>query len=93
MTKGSTQKVAIYSDLEWLRNANLSVYANNELFINTVNWLVAEKDIEVLPRLITPSRLEPITKSSYQILLVIACLLPEACLLLLLTFWYRRRRG
>ena len=92
-TKGDSQKVAVYSDLEWLRNANLGVYANNELFINTVNWLVAEKDIEVLPRLITPSRLEPITKSSYQILLVIACLLPEACLLLLLTFWYRRRKG
>ena len=92
LTYGQQQKIAIFSDIEWLRNVNIGIYANRELFVNTVNWLVDDgQELEIAQRMIRPSRLEPIQKSDYQTLFIVAFTIPELFLILLVTIWYRRK--
>ncbi len=90
--KQKDQRIVVFSDLEWLVNANLDIYANKELFIRTVNWLVGEQeDLEITTRFLESTSMMPIGKSDYQKVFLLALIIPEILLILLLSISYRRK--
>ncbi len=88
------QRIVVFSDLEWLVNANLDIYANKELFIRTVNWLVGEQeDLKISSRFLESTSMMPIGKSDYQKVFLLALIIPEILLILLLSISYRRKNS
>ena len=87
---GKNSRVVVYGDIEWARNANLNIYSNKELLVNTVNWLIEDNTNSWVKKTIRPSRLNPIKRSTFQIMLIMAFLLPEIILIGLLSIWFYR---
>lgn len=85
-------KLAIFTDTEWIKNANLQVSGNEELLINAINWLASDSSgMQIPAKLIRPAEIIPIQKSSYRKIFTVLFIVPEVLLLVLMFVWYRRR--
>ena len=84
-------RVVVFGDSDWVLNSNLQVYANRDLALNVVNWLVGEEGgISVRPKSMRAS-LAPIDRSSFLLILALSFLIPELILLAGLVIWWGRR--
>ena len=83
----------VFGDSEWANNSNLSLYYNQDLFLNSVNWLAGEVDlISIRPRATRASRIVLTESESWSVFYLSVLLLPEIVLLAGLFIWWRRRR-
>jgi ABC-type uncharacterized transport system involved in gliding motility auxiliary subunit len=86
-------RIVVFGDSEWVNNSNLSLYYNQDLFLNSVSWLAGEADlISIRPRATRASRIVLTESESWAVFYVSVLLLPEIVLLAGLFIWWRRRR-
>jgi len=86
-------RIVVFGDSEWVNNSNLSLYYNQDLFLNSVNWLAGEADlISIRPRATRASRIVLTESESWSVFYLSVLLLPEIVLLAGLFIWWRRRR-
>jgi ABC-type uncharacterized transport system involved in gliding motility auxiliary subunit len=84
-------RVVVFGDSDWVNNASIGVYANRDLAMNTVNWLVGEEGgITLRPKSIRAST-APISRDQFAIILASSLLIPELLLIGGLWVWWRRR--
>lgn len=85
------QRVVVYGDSDWINNTNIGIYANRDLAMNTVNWLVGEEGgISIRPKSIRESA-APISRETFVVLLSTSFIVPELILIFGLFVWWRRR--
>ncbi len=85
-------RVVVFGDSDWIKNANLMVYAHRDYILNTINWLVGESGgITIRPRSIRKPELSPITTETYLNILSASFIIPEIIFILGLCIWWRRR--
>jgi ABC-type uncharacterized transport system involved in gliding motility auxiliary subunit len=86
-------RIVVFGDSEWVDNSNLSLYYNQDLFLNSVSWLAGEADlISIRPRATRASRIVLTESESWSVFYISVLLLPEIVLLAGLFIWWRRRR-
>lgn len=84
-------RVAVFGDSDWIMNQNLNVYANRDLILNTLNWLVGEEGgVTIRPKTMRVS-MAPIPRNSFIVLVASSFVVPELLLILGLYIWWRRR--
>jgi len=84
-------RVVVFGDSDWVLNANLQVYSNRDLALNSVNWLVGEEGgISIRPRQVGSSA-APIPNDTFMLILATSFLVPEFILIFGLFIWWRRR--
>lgn len=84
-------RVVVFGDSDFLFNANLGVYSNRDLALNTVNWVVGEEGgISIRPRSVKAS-VAPIERGTYFTILASSFVIPELILILGLFVWWKRR--
>lgn len=84
-------RVVVFGDSDWILNANIGLYANRDLFMNSVNWLVGEEGgISIRPKSMRAST-APIESSTFTKLFVAGFIIPELILIFGLLVWWRRR--
>ena len=88
-----SNKILVYGDKEWLNNANLEVYSNKDLLINSVNWLSGDKEPEISKKLMRASRIKPIGQSVFKTILLFTFLIPEILLFVLVYLYFRKRNA
>lgn len=88
-----TSRVLVYGDSTWIRNQNVSVYANDSLAARSFLWSINEKpQIVVRPRSFRRSVLL-VSSEAFRILLLASFLVPEVIFLLGVFVWWRRTRS
>lgn len=84
-------RVVVFGDSDFILNANLHVYANRDLMLNSVNWMVGEEGgISIRPKSMRASS-APIPRATFLMLLTSSFLIPELILIFGLFTWWRRK--
>ena len=84
-------RVVVFGDSDWIVNANIGIYANRDLVLNALNWIIGEEGgVTIRPRQMRFSNAQ-ITSDTFVWLLVSSFLVPELILILGLVIWWRRR--
>lgn len=87
-----TSRVLVYGDSTWVRNQNISVYANDTLAARSFLWSINEESkIVARPRSFRRSVLL-ISSEAFRLLLLASFLVPEFIFLLGVFVWWRRTR-
>jgi hypothetical protein len=85
-------RVAVFGDSEWVKNVNLNVYANRDLILNSMNWLVGEEaGISIRPGSMRESRAAALSHADFVLILVSSMVVPELILIFGLAVWWKRR--
>lgn len=86
------QRLVVYGNADWALNANLGVYSNRDLLLNSINWLVGQEGgLTIGRRALRASDSQPIMQDDYWKVLTSSFLIPELLLLTGLYVWWRRR--
>ena len=86
-------RMVVVGDSDWVNNSNLSLYFNEDFFLNAVGWLAGEEElISIRPRATRASRVMLTEAESWAVFYSSVLLLPEIVLLAGLAIWWRRRR-
>ena len=86
-------RIVVVGDAEWVNNRYLSLYFNEDLFLNAVGWLAGEEDlISIRPRATRASRVVLTATESQAVFYLAVLLLPEMILFAGLIIWRSRRR-
>lgn len=84
-------RVVVFGDSDWLMNANLNNYANRDLILNSINWLVGEEGgISIRPKVLK-GETSPVLRNDFMLMLALSFLLIEAILVLGLGVWWGRK--
>lgn len=86
-------RVVAFGDSDWIVNANLHVFSNRDLFLNSINWLAGEEGGYTIREGAMRASQAPITRASYMLILLTSFLAPELILLFGLSVWWKRRAG
>jgi ABC-type uncharacterized transport system involved in gliding motility auxiliary subunit len=85
-------RLVVFGDSDFVLNGNLNVYANRDLALNAVNWIVGEEGgIAIRPRSVKAS-IAPIPQHTLLTLLATSFVIPELILILGLWVWWQRRQ-
>ena len=87
-----TRKLVIYSDISWIKNANIESYSNKDLLVNTIEWLITEeKDDFFKIRYNTPNpNKQPLNRTTFQTILLVSFIIPEIIIIFLFLIWFQR---
>ncbi|MFQ5743315.1 MAG: GldG family protein [Acidobacteriota bacterium] len=86
-------RIVVFGDSDWVNNSNLSLYFNQDLFMNAIGWLAGDEQlISIRPRGTRASRIVLTSGESWAVFYSSVLLLPELVLLAGLGIWWRRRR-
>ncbi len=86
-----TSRVVVVGDSDWVMNQNINVYANRDLILNMLNWVVGEEGgVTIRPRSMRAS-VAPIPRGSFVLLVAWSFVVPEILLAFGLYIWWRRR--
>lgn len=84
-------RVIVVGDSTWALNANVDLFSNRDLVLNSVNWLLGrEGNITIRPGVLRAS-FAPIQSGEFNKILAGSFLVPEFILLLGIFVWWRRR--
>jgi|GEM_PF-251575 len=84
-------RLVVFGDSDWITNDGLGYYANRDLVLNTINWLVGEEGgITIRPRAMKASS-TLISRSQYLAIFGGSLLIPELILILGMLVWWRRK--
>ena len=84
-------RAVVFGSSSWLANEGIGNYANRDLFINAVNWLVGEEGGYTIRAGTIRASYAPIPQTTFILLLLSCFLIPELLLLLGLWVWWQRR--
>ena len=84
-------KVVVFGDSDWIKNGNLNVYANRDLFLNAINWLAGEEGGLTIRAGTIRASYAPIPQASFLLILLSSFILPELILLVGLWVWWKRK--
>jgi len=84
-------RLVVFGDSDWILNSNFGIYANRDMVMNALNWLVGEEGgVTLRPKSIRSST-APISQDTFIRLFALSFVIPELFLLLgLIIWWYRR---
>ena len=86
------ERVVVFGNADWALNANIGVYSNRDLLLNSINWLVGQEGgLTIGRRSMRASESQPIMQGDYWKVLTSSFLIPELLLLMGLFVWWRRR--
>ena len=86
------ERVVVFGNADWALNANLGVYSNRDLLLNSINWLVGQEGgLTIGRRSLRATESQPIMQGDYWKVLTSSFLVPELLLLMGLFVWWRRR--
>jgi ABC-type uncharacterized transport system involved in gliding motility auxiliary subunit len=85
-------RMVVFGDSNWVRNANLNIYGNKNLFLNTVNWVTQEKNTLVIPTREMRQNNQLISQGDFNKMVVMGLLLSEVILIMGLAICRRRKR-
>jgi ABC-type uncharacterized transport system involved in gliding motility auxiliary subunit len=86
-----TSRVVVVGDSDWLTNQLFAQYANRDLALNVLNWLVGEEGgITIRPKSLKASTTS-ISRQDYMLIFAASLLVPELILLVGLLVWWKRR--
>ena len=86
------ERVVVFGNADWAMNANIGVYSNRDLLLNSINWLVGQEGgLTIGRRSLRASESQPIMQGDYWKVLTSSFLIPELLLLMGLFVWWRRR--
>jgi ABC-type uncharacterized transport system involved in gliding motility auxiliary subunit len=91
----SEARLAVYGDADFASNEFIEAYANRDLFVNTVNWLIGDVEaIAVRPNRSRASRFQLSSEQFRTIRSLSLFVLPELIAVLgVFTWWMRRNPG
>ena len=84
-------RVVVFGDSDWIKNGNLNVYANRDLFLNAVNWLAGEDANLTIRAGTIRASYAPIPEATFLLILLSSFMLPELILLVGLWVWWKRK--
>ncbi len=84
-------RAVVFGSSSWLSNEGIGNYANRDLFINAVNWLVGEEGGYTIRAGTIRASYAPIPQATFILLLLSSFLIPEVLLLAGLWVWWKRR--
>jgi len=84
-------RVVVFGDLDWMLNANINVYANRDLLLNTVSWLVGEEGGVIIGTGSLRASFAPIPRNTFMLILTSSFIVPELILILGFFIWWRRK--
>lgn len=84
-------RVVVFGDADWITNGRLSTYANRNLVLGAINWLVAQEGGVTIPGRSLRRSAAPISQETFINLFKTSFVLPELLLILGLIIWWRRR--
>jgi ABC-type uncharacterized transport system involved in gliding motility auxiliary subunit len=84
-------RVVVYGDADWILNVNFNFYANRDLVLNTVNWVVGEEGGVTIRPKTQQSMNQMIERGTLLNILVSGFIIPEILLVMGLAIWWRRR--
>ncbi len=90
--KEETSRIAVFGDSDFARNSFIGASGNENLILNTINWLSQEKDlISITPRTARSSLLTMTPSEGKLVFFVSIVLLPLVFFVLAIIVWIRRR--
>jgi ABC-type uncharacterized transport system involved in gliding motility auxiliary subunit len=84
-------RVVVFGDSDWIKNGNLNVYANRDLLLNAVNWLVGEEASLTIRAGTIRASYAPIPAVTFLLILLSSFIIPELLLLTGLWVWWKRK--
>lgn len=85
-------RLVVFGDADWVSNRSLSLYFNQDLFLNAVGWLAGEEElISIRPRQTRASQVMLTSAESQAVFYLTVLLLPELILFVGMLIWLRRR--
>lgn len=85
-------RLVVFGDSDWATNRSISLYFNQDLFLNTVGWLAGEEEtISIRPRGTRASTLMLTANQSQAVFYLTVLLLPELILFAGMIIWLGRR--
>jgi ABC-type uncharacterized transport system involved in gliding motility auxiliary subunit len=94
--EGASQaRLAVYGDADFASNEFIEAYANRDLFVNTVNWLIGDVEaIAIRPNRSRASRFQLSSEQFRTIRSLSLFVLPELIAVIgVFTWWSRRNPG
>jgi ABC-type uncharacterized transport system involved in gliding motility auxiliary subunit len=89
---GLQGRLVVFGDADWVSNRSLSLYFNQDLFLNAVGWLAGEEElISIRPRQTRASQVMLTSAESQAVFYLTVLLLPELILFVGMLIWLRRR--
>jgi ABC-type uncharacterized transport system involved in gliding motility auxiliary subunit len=87
----NVSRVIVYGDSDWITNENFGFYANRDLVLNSINWLVGEEGgITIRPKSMRSS-FAPIPRQTFLRIFAGSLIIPELILILGIAVWWRRK--
>lgn len=85
-------RVVVIGNSTFINNGNLDTYANRDFFLNSVNWLVGERDdYSISPRIIGADKLIVRGSDFIKLMIISVVILPLIPFLGAILIWYLRR--
>lgn len=92
--KGKKARLVVLGDSDFASNQLLGEFANRDLFVNCVNWLLGDVEaISIRPHQSRASRIQLNSAQYFQIRYLSLFVLPEAIAILGVLVWWSRRRA
>jgi ABC-type uncharacterized transport system involved in gliding motility auxiliary subunit len=84
-------RLVVFGDSDFIRNANIGVYANKDFALNSLNWIIGEEGgISIRPKSMKKSD-APMEIATFRSILGTSFIIPEIILLYGLFIWWKRR--
>jgi ABC-type uncharacterized transport system involved in gliding motility auxiliary subunit len=88
-----TSRVVVFGGGSFLQNGRLGYYANRDLILNTLSYLVGEEGGLTIRARSLRGSIAPISADAWQRIFILSLVLPELLLLAGLLVWWRRKTG
>lgn len=86
-----TARVVVFGDADWVMNQNINIYANRDLILNALNWVVGEEGGVTIRAKSIRASTAPIPLQTYLLIMASSFVVPELILLFGLYIWWRRK--
>jgi ABC-type uncharacterized transport system involved in gliding motility auxiliary subunit len=90
---GALSAVVVIGDTNFIANGNISMQANGDLFINSVNWLAGGRETEIIAGKVINSNIMVVRGSDFTRLMIICCIVIPAVVFAGAAMVWRARRN
>lgn len=92
--KGKSIRVVVFGDTEFVNNSNLRKVYNNDLFLNSLNWVLGQGEEIIITTRNFRKTEKILSGDQFNSIFVLSCILyPELLLILGLGIWWSRKNS